>query len=235
MRIWFALLVAVVMMADVAKADTIRLKNGNVVEGKIIERTPDGIKMDIGGVSLTYYSDEIGSIDGDAQAVDAVAPASSAAAIVPVEPPAVAADMPEAAAAVVPVKPVPVASVVADDLAGMSKDALIRKFVAIYGVKENMQSNFDQMTSTLNPQQAEAFRGSIKVDEIVELLLPIYDKHFTEDDLRAYIRFYDSSEGRRLVQTLPLLMKDSVEISMKYLDSHLPESLKEAETPSVGK
>ena len=116
----------------------------------------------------------------------------------------------------------------------MSKNDLIKKFVQIYGVKENMQANFDQMTATLKPDQAEAFRQSVKVDEIVELLLPIYDKHFSADELRTYIHFYSSTEGKKLVQALPLLMKDSVDVSMKYLDTHLPESLKQEQAAPSG-
>jgi uncharacterized protein len=203
MRILFVLLVGVCVGAMPALADTVRLKNGTVVEGKIIEKTADAVKMEVSGVALTYYNDEIDA-EQTAQGEDAVQPA-----------------------------PVTDAAAV-DDLSSMSKDALIRKFVQIYGVKENMQANFDQMTASLKPDQAEAFRAAIKVDDIIQELLPVYDKHFSENDLRAYIRFYSSPEGKKLVQTLPLLMKDSVDVSMKYLDVHLPASLKEAQPDQHG-
>ena len=249
------LMVALCMICGAAHADTVHLKNGNTIEGTVIEKTSDGIKVDIGGVTLTYYSDEIASIDAADKAgapsepAAALAPAAVAAAPAPVAeavaqtpapvPPAevpaeVKAEAP--VAPVVPAAPVVSAAPVADDgLANVSKEDLIKQFVQIYGVKENMQANFDQMTATLKPDQAEAFRQSVKVDEIIQLLLPIYDKHFSADDLRAYIRFYSSVEGKKLVQTLPLLMKDSVDVSMKYLDAHLPESLKQEQGAPAGK
>jgi hypothetical protein len=230
------------MIASVAHADTIRLKNGNTVEGKVIEKTADGIKVDIGGVTLTYYTDEIQEVSAaaDVAAPVVVVDAAPEASPTPVveAPVPVSQEMPIVGAVETQIRtvesvPVVAAPVVSDDLEGMNKSDLIKKFVQIYGVKENMQANFDQMTSTLKPDQAQAFRQSVKVDEIVDLLLPIYDKHFSENDLRAYIRFYSSAEGKKLVQTLPLLMKDSVDISMKYLDTHIPESLKQVqETPS---
>lgn len=43
-------------------AETILLKNGKTVEGKIIERTDKYIKIDYVGVPITYYNDEIESI-----------------------------------------------------------------------------------------------------------------------------------------------------------------------------
>jgi len=40
-------------------ADTIKLKSGNTVDGKIVQETEDYIKVDVQGVELTYYRDEI--------------------------------------------------------------------------------------------------------------------------------------------------------------------------------
>jgi hypothetical protein len=231
MRACLLVLVVACMFCGVAQAETVRLKNGNTVEGKVIERTADGVKIDIGGVTLTYYSDEIESIDAAAQTAVAPVPVPEAAAPVVAE----AVQQEPAVPVAVEAPVVSAAFAASDDLANMSKEDLIKKFVQIYGVKENMQANFDQMIATLKQEQADAFRQSVKVDDIIQLLLPIYDKHFSADDLRAYIRFYSSTEGKKLVQALPLLMKDSVDVSMKYLDSHLPESLKQEEAaPSDG-
>jgi hypothetical protein len=198
------------LAVGIAQADSVKLKNGTTVEGKIVEQTDKGIKLDIGGVTLTYYTDEVESV------VKAPASPEAPAAQAPAADPA-----PAEAAAVQPSAPQ------ADELDGLSKEQLIRKFVAIYGVKENMQANFDQMAKTLKPEQVRDFQNSIKVDEIIEQLLPVYDKHFSEGDLKAYIRFYASAEGKKLVTSLPLLMQDSVGVSMKYLESHLPDSLKQ--------
>ncbi len=45
-------------------AETIVLNSGQTVEGKIVENTDQFIKADIQGVFLTYYLDEVLSIDG---------------------------------------------------------------------------------------------------------------------------------------------------------------------------
>jgi tetratricopeptide (TPR) repeat protein len=46
-------------------AEKIILKNGKSVEGKIIEKTSSYIKIDFEGVTLTYFNDEISSIEGE--------------------------------------------------------------------------------------------------------------------------------------------------------------------------
>jgi len=45
-------------------AETIVLKSGETVEGKLIEKTDKYIKIDFQGVPLTYFFDEVKSIDG---------------------------------------------------------------------------------------------------------------------------------------------------------------------------
>ncbi|MBN2831082.1 MAG: hypothetical protein JXL82_02220 [Candidatus Omnitrophica bacterium] len=46
-------------------ADTVTLKSGQKVEGKIIERADKYVKVDFQGVILTYYQDEIANIQAD--------------------------------------------------------------------------------------------------------------------------------------------------------------------------
>ncbi len=45
-------------------AEKIALKSGKTVEGKIREKTNEKIKVDIDGIPVTYYFDQIVSIDG---------------------------------------------------------------------------------------------------------------------------------------------------------------------------
>ncbi len=45
-------------------AETIVLKSGKTIKGKILEKTDSSIKVDIAGIPITYYLDEIENIDG---------------------------------------------------------------------------------------------------------------------------------------------------------------------------
>ena len=52
------------LFAGLVCSEEIELNSGARVAGKVIERGRDYIKVDIGGVILTYYEDEIRAIDG---------------------------------------------------------------------------------------------------------------------------------------------------------------------------
>ena len=45
-----------------ALSETIRLKSGKTVEGEIVEKTSDYIKVDISGIPITYYFEDIENI-----------------------------------------------------------------------------------------------------------------------------------------------------------------------------
>ncbi len=58
------LVLILIFLSRFAFADMIVLKSGKVMEAKILERTDEYIKIDFKGVALTYFLDEIESIDG---------------------------------------------------------------------------------------------------------------------------------------------------------------------------
>jgi len=64
------LLIVFILFTTVSFAETIKLKNGDVVEGAIIERTDDEIKINHHGIKITYWLDEVESISGDQVAND---------------------------------------------------------------------------------------------------------------------------------------------------------------------
>ena len=59
-------MIAVFFLSSFCFAETIVLKSGETREGKIIERTDDYIKIDYYGATVTYFYEDIESIDGRA-------------------------------------------------------------------------------------------------------------------------------------------------------------------------
>jgi hypothetical protein len=51
-----------------ALADTVTLKSGQEIEGNIVERTDESVRMESFGVEVTYFMDEIDKINGESVA-----------------------------------------------------------------------------------------------------------------------------------------------------------------------
>lgn len=62
--ILFIIMQSATFTFDSAFAETIMLKSGEVIEGKIIEKKDDAITVDFEGVPITYFYEDIDNIDG---------------------------------------------------------------------------------------------------------------------------------------------------------------------------
>ena len=105
------------------------------------------------------------------------------------------------------------------------KRELILKFIDVFGTRRTMEQNLKAMFDDMGPNdpQAKKFKENVRVDEIIEQLIPLYDKNFNEDQLKAFIAFYSSPDGKKLLDTIPILMRDSVDISAKYFEEKFPD------------
>jgi hypothetical protein len=53
------------------------------------------------------------------------------------------------------------------------------------------------------------FLASINVNELIDLVVPIYDRHLSEEDVDGMLSFYRSPVGRRIIKALPEIMAES--------------------------
>ena len=99
----------------------------------------------------------------------------------------------------------------------------IRKLIEITGVKESMadmlpqiiapmKSSYPQMPDRVWQELAEEF----KVDDLVDRLIPVYEKYYTRDDIRGIIAFYQSPLGRKLIAVQSQMAPDILEVSQEY-------------------
>lgn len=99
------------------------------------------------------------------------------------------------------------------------KAAAIRELLRVTGASELMVTSIEAsmpLQRAANPEIPDVFweefaarlRGD--VDRFIELLVPLYDRHLTLDEIRQLIAFYESPLGRRLVEVQPLLAQESM-------------------------
>jgi hypothetical protein len=212
MRILGMMVMTMFLAAGLASAAIINLNDGRSVQGDIIKQDNKGLQISVDGVTMTYYADEIKDIDGKpfvpipvAQSAP-VAPASE-----PVAQPVVRVSAP----------------IFAENSIAPDKKALILKFMDVFGTRQALTNNFNSMLVQIakdKPDEAQTIRQRVKIDEIIERLLPIYDRNFTSEDLKAFISFYGSADGQKLIHTMPELMKESITESIKYMREKFPEA-----------
>jgi len=60
-------------------------------------------------------------------------------------------------------------------------------------------------------------------DEIIQAMIPTYQKHFTKGDIQAMNAFYSSPVGQKVLQELPAVMQDGMQAAMPIMSKYLGE------------
>jgi hypothetical protein len=55
---------------------------------------------------------------------------------------------------------------------------------------------------------AASYQKKFDVDQVTEQLVGIYDKHFTEDDIKGLLQFYGSPLGQRVAAEMPKISRE---------------------------
>lgn len=76
----------------------------------------------------------------------------------------------------------------------------------------------------------EAAFNSLDMDEVIDTLVPIYQRHFTHADLLAMNEFYASPVGQKVRQNSPAIMVESMEAGRTMMQKHLAECQAAVET-----
>ena len=80
------------------------------------------------------------------------------------------------------------------------------------------QAQLDKLNSV-----TETVFKDFPVDEIIDAIVPIYQKHLTKSDLEAVIAFYSSPVGQRLLKEQPAMMAEGMQAGQDVMVRRLPE------------
>lgn len=94
------------------------------------------------------------------------------------------------------------------------------------GSKESYDMVFEQIVGQLKysmPNVSDENWAKVKADvfdkQIIELnkkLVPIYKKHFTHDEIKGIIAFYQTEVGKKLAQKSVVLTQESMAIAQQW-------------------
>jgi hypothetical protein len=107
-----------------------------------------------------------------------------------------------------------------------SKEADIRRLLDLMGVKALTIQIMNQMSTGLRPTMTQAlppgeyreqlvdlffqkFNSKINVDALLDLVIPVYDKYLSDDDIKGLIQFYQTPLGQKAISVLPKLTSES--------------------------
>jgi hypothetical protein len=125
-----------------------------------------------------------------------------------------------------------------DGLAQLTDEQLVRKLLEVTGasglgkqVGDGMMDAFRKMPS-LPPGFVDRFKQNLHAEVLVDLIVPIYLRHYDRTTIIAAIRFYRSEPGQRMVSALPEVTAESMAAGKAWGADLAKKTLKDLEAGS---
>jgi len=88
---------------------------------------------------------------------------------------------------------------------------ILKTVPALNSDRPEVQKQFSDIVSRMAVKYRDRVIKQIDLNQLIEQIsYPIYDKYFTESELRDIIGFYKSSTGKKAISVLPQIMVDSM-------------------------
>jgi len=133
------------------------------------------------------------------------------------------------------------------------KDADIRALLELVGARDQVQDSVRQtaeqyreklLASVPNNEKGQAFVNTTineyekryDVDRVNEQLVALYDKHYTDEEIKSLLQFYGSPLGQKVAAESPKIFREIQETTRAEAAKAVKDALQEAkqENPGVG-
>lgn len=83
-------------------------------------------------------------------------------------------------------------------------------------VMNNMIGSFKQTYPDVPTEFWDEIMKEVNPGDLVDMVVPVYDKYYTHEDILGLIEFYESDLGQRMVQLLPSIMQESMSVGREW-------------------
>jgi uncharacterized protein len=107
-----------------------------------------------------------------------------------------------------------------------SYKATLKKMLESAGSQAGFQSAIKQMFTMFRQQKSnvpaevwnalETEMEKTSIDDLTTLLTPVYQKQFTEADLKEIIKFYETPIGKKYAGAVPVIMQESMQVGQEW-------------------
>lgn len=103
------------------------------------------------------------------------------------------------------------------------KERDIRRFLEITGARQLAAQTLKQTIGVYRKSMPnvpakfwDELIAQFDASELIDQLVPVYDKHLSQEDLTALIAFYESPAGRSYTRALPKISADSSAVGQRW-------------------
>lgn len=62
----------------------------------------------------------------------------------------------------------------------------------------------------------DTFKQELDANELMSMIVPVYQKHLSEEDIQAILAFYRTPAGKKLISVQPAIMQESMMVGQQW-------------------
>jgi len=72
--------------------------------------------------------------------------------------------------------------------------------------------------------------ANMPLDDLLQAMIPVYEKHFTKGDMDALVAFYTSPTGQKVIKEMPAVTAESMQASSGILQKLMAQTMQRVQT-----
>ncbi|MEJ8843882.1 DUF2059 domain-containing protein [Lacibacter sp. H375] len=104
-----------------------------------------------------------------------------------------------------------------------TKGKLIKEMLELSGAKKMALQTMEMMIASYKKQLPavdtdfwDEFMKEAQAGDLIDMIAPVYAKHFTEAEIKELVAFYKTPIGKKLVDKLPVITQESYGIGEEW-------------------
>lgn len=81
---------------------------------------------------------------------------------------------------------------------------------------DNMIATYKKSISGMMDEFWEGFRKEANADTLINMIIPVYQKYYTDEDVVQLIAFYNTELGKKVVKVLPGITQGSYDVGAAW-------------------
>jgi uncharacterized protein len=89
----------------------------------------------------------------------------------------------------------------------------------------NLPPDFEEQMNKLS----EGMLKNFPTEELLEAMVPVYQKHFTKGDIEAFVAFYSGPTGQKLLREMPAITQESMQASLGVMRKFMDQVMRQVQ------
>jgi hypothetical protein len=86
----------------------------------------------------------------------------------------------------------------------------------VNSMKSSMMEQFRRNAPGMPEEMLNEMMRELKAEDLLESMIPVYSKHFTGEDIKHLIAFYQSPFGKKVLREMPQIIAESNDVGTRW-------------------